>query len=94
MLQMSPTHERLSHGQDRARASTLFERIEETLAAGREGEVFTVDALRNVRAMMKVEFSELKIIGKFVINDWVNFRDWSVRVEYPDGRRALITHEA
>ena len=93
-MQMSPVLERMSRGQDGARASTLFERIESVLAASRESEAFTVDALRNVRAMMHTEFSELKIIGKFVINDWVNFRDWSVRVEYPDGRRALITHEA
>lgn len=94
MHQMSPTIERLSRGQDRARASTLFERIEEVLSASREGEQYTVDALRNVRGMMHAEFSELKVIAKFVINDWDNFRDWSVKVEYPDGRQALITHEA
>lgn len=88
------TSDLLSIGQDGSRARTLFERIEHVLADARENELYAVEALRRVRALMHTEFSELTIVGKFEINDWEYFRDWSVKVEYPDGRIAKITHES
>ena len=78
--------------QDRARA--LFTRIEAVLENARSSDMFAVDALRNVRAMMHGEFADLEIVGSFTINDWEDFRDWSVTVSNAQDFCTRLTHQS
>ena len=91
---MPAYYEAETRSQDGAKAGELFRRIEATLAEKREAGAYAVEALQAIRALIRNEFSDLTIVGRFIINDFDNFRDWEVSVRYPDSRVVRLTHES
>ncbi len=79
---------------DRARACSLYDRIESALAESRACDDTVCEALKRVRGVMHMDFKELRVLRSFVIEDDLDFRIWHVRVRYPDDRIVDITHES
>ncbi len=91
---MSAKHEEFTRASVAEKSNSLYKRIERVLEEARIEVVYPVDVVRRIRTLLRNEYSDLTVVRSFVLKDLDNFRDWSISVEYPDGRVAKITHES